>query len=160
MPAIAITHRADIIQRVAQGHRLLDIASDYGISIPAISQQLADDPEYQIAMIAGLDSKLEQREAEIESADDLLKLARGRELLSHARWRAERLNSALYGQKQANVSVAVGVQVATGMSDAQLAEIASRSVADRTVDEKRSPKKRAETVKRVKPVKSISKATK
>lgn len=105
MPAVAITHRSDIIDRVAQGERLVDIAASYGVTYAAISLVLSKDPEYQDARQRGLDAKLEQRETELETAQDGLTIARARELLSHARWRAERLNPATYGQQRQSVQV-------------------------------------------------------
>lgn len=103
--AVAILHKEQIIQRVAKGDRLLDISADLGVTPAAISQQLAKDPEYEAAMAAGLEAKMDQREMELECADDGLKVARARELLSHARWRAERRLPHLYGQQRPAIAV-------------------------------------------------------
>lgn len=87
---------------LAEGALTKHIAQHLGISREALSRALTDDPEYQQAMREALDARMEQREEELEGAQDGITLARARELLSHARWRAERLNPAKYGaQKQA-----------------------------------------------------------
>lgn len=103
--AVAILHREHIIERVAKGERLRDIAESLGITHGAISQQLAKDAEYQAAMEAGLEAKMDQREEELERAEDGLTVARARELLSHARWRAERRLPHLYGQQRQAVAI-------------------------------------------------------
>lgn len=105
MTAVAKLHRDEIIQRVAQGERLVDIGATYGVTYAALSLVLSKDPEYINARQAGLDAKLEQRESEMETAQDGLTVARARELLSHARWRAERLNPATYAQQKQALQV-------------------------------------------------------
>ena len=105
MTAVAILHRDAIIQRVAQGDRLVDIGAHYGVTYAALSLVLSKDPEYQAARQNGLDAKLEQRESELEIAPDGLTVARARELLSHARWRAERLNPSVYAPVKQAVQV-------------------------------------------------------
>ena len=98
---IAIIHRDSIIERVAAGHRLADIAKDLGLAGKgqAISNQLANDPEYQSARESGLAARLDQRESEMEVADRE-DVPRARELLNHARWRAERECPRRWGAKQ------------------------------------------------------------
>jgi len=108
MTAVAKLHRDEIIDRVAQGERLVDIAASFGVTYAALSLVLSKDPEYISARHSGLEAKLEQRETELENAPDGLTIARARELLSHARWRAERLNSAVYGQAKQAVQVNAG----------------------------------------------------
>ena len=90
MSAIAVQHKADIIKRLSTGEHLKSIADDLGISVPAISQQLAKDEDYRAAREQSLEARLDQREDEVEASTDMLNLARARELLSHARWRCER----------------------------------------------------------------------
>lgn len=121
----AITHKAQIIERLAQGHLVRDIANDLGISRQVITRYLADDPDYQAAFQIALESRLDDRESELEQASDQLSLARARELLSHARWRAERLNPSRYGQRP---TVAIQVNNGASMTDADLERIARRTV--------------------------------
>lgn len=94
-------NRESIIERVANGEHLIEIAKSYGFKSHAvISKHLADDPEYQAAREYGLDSRMMTRESELELADDSVTVARARELLSHARWRAERECPKRWGAKQ------------------------------------------------------------
>jgi len=101
MTALALLHREEVIEQVRAGKRLIDIAKGLGLtSHAAISLVLSKDPEYQLAREIGAESRLEQRETELEASQDPLTLARARELLSHARWRAEREFPHRWGQKQ------------------------------------------------------------
>lgn len=99
--AIAVIHRDDIIARVAAGEYLASIAQSLGLKGKgqSISDYLADDPEYRAAREYGLEARMAQREGELEVApkDDV---PRARELLSHARWRAEREAPHRWGPKQ------------------------------------------------------------
>ncbi len=116
----AVKHKEEIIARLTQGELIKDIAADLGVSRQVISRYLASDPDYQAAFTEALDSRLDQRESELEQANDQLSLARARELLSHARWRAERLNPSRYGQRP---SVAIQVNTGCAITDAELAKI-------------------------------------
>lgn len=109
MPSVALQHRDEIITRLAKGDYLSDIAVDLGLSphATAISNALSSDPEYQRAREWSLDSRMVRRESELESADPA-SVPRARELLSHARWRAEREAPHRWGQKQ---QLDLGVQV-------------------------------------------------
>ncbi len=90
-----------IIERVTQGERLIDIAKSYGFTSHAvISKHLASNPKYQAARELALEARMDVRESELESADDSVTVARARELLSHARWRAERECPRRWGAKQ------------------------------------------------------------
>jgi hypothetical protein len=97
--AKAKTHREEILARVAKGEYLASIAKDLGLSGKGqgISNYLAQDPEYQQARELGLAAKLADRERELECAEPEY-VPRARELLSHARWRAEREAPHLWGQ--------------------------------------------------------------
>lgn len=99
MGAVALQHRELILSEIEKGARLTDLASSLQVSPSAISHVLAKDPEYIAAREEGLEARMDKREAELESADSSLKVARARELLSHARWRAEREAPARWGQK-------------------------------------------------------------
>lgn len=118
MTALAIIHKDAIIQQVSEGKRLADIARTLGLSGKgqAISNALANDPEYQAARINGLAARLDQREDEMEScsAQDV---PRARELLSHARWRCEREAPKVWGAKQDAASTSVTIVIAPRDSD-------------------------------------------
>lgn len=100
MTALAIIHKAKIIAGVAQGKRLADIAAELGLAGKgqAISNALADDPDYRAARESGLAERLDIREVEMEGAAPV-DVPRARELLSHARWRAEREAPKRWGAK-------------------------------------------------------------
>jgi hypothetical protein len=99
MPSQIITDKQSIIKRLADGELLSNIARTYGVTGQAISNRLSDDPEYQEARISSLASRMDKRESELEDAPDSVSVARARELLSHARWRAEREAPQVWGQK-------------------------------------------------------------
>jgi transcriptional regulator with XRE-family HTH domain len=111
MTAIALTHREEIIERLAKGEYLKDIASDLGVSSGAISRVLHSDPEYMEAREQGMAEKLdnahsllaeitESREIRKEEAGELLNLARIREIgIRRLEWRAEREFSSRWGSK-------------------------------------------------------------
>lgn len=121
MTSIVLANRDSIIQRLERGDRLTDIAKDLGLtSHAAISMRLSKDPEYQAARIASLASRLDQRESEMEAAQDFVTVARTRELLSHARWRAEREAPQVWGVKQETV-VTHKTDVSEALQDARKA---------------------------------------
>jgi len=99
--SVAVLNRDDIIQRIRAGEKLTDIAQHYGYTNhSAIVNRLKNDPEYPIAREIGVEARMEARERELESADDSVTVARARELLGHARWRAEREFPHRWGNKQ------------------------------------------------------------
>jgi hypothetical protein len=100
MTAIAVIHRELVLERIRAGHRLIDIAADLGLSShAAIVNVLGNDPEYVEARKVAVETRIEKREGELEVADDNVTVARARELLSHARWRAEREFPDRWGQR-------------------------------------------------------------
>jgi hypothetical protein len=108
MAAIAVIHRDKILERISNGDKIADIAKDYGITQPAISKALLDDPEWIEARKNGALSRIEHWEKEIEnvSADtNQVMLGRAKEMLSHARWRAEREFPAQWGGQKLNINI-------------------------------------------------------
>lgn len=97
--AKAITHREEILERVAKGEYLQSIAHSLGLKGKGkvLSDYLANDPDYILARESGLEARLEARERELECAEPEY-VPRARELLSHARWRAEREAPHRWGQ--------------------------------------------------------------
>ena len=95
----AIRHKGTLLERIAEGEYVTDIAKDLGLTTPAaVSKYLSHDPDYIAARLSGTKVRLEKWERELEAADDNVKVARARELLSHARWRAEREFPEHWGQ--------------------------------------------------------------
>ena len=112
--AIAILHREEILNRVAAGEYLASISQSLNLAGKgqAISNALANDPEYQVAREFGLEAKLAEREKIVEDCADPRDVPRARELLSHARWRAEREAPHRWGQKsELKVDATISVQL-------------------------------------------------
>lgn len=112
MTAIAVVHKTEILERISKGEKIADIAKDFGISQPAISKALLDDPEWIEARKAGALSRIERWEKEIEEigADsNSVMLGRAREMLSHARWRAEREFPQTWGQQKQTINIINGI---------------------------------------------------
>ena len=100
--AVAIVHKDQILHRVSIGHRICDIAADYQVTQPAISNILGNDPDFLQAREIGAHARIENWEKEIEAIgpdSEQVMLARAREMLSHARWRAEREFPERWGNK-------------------------------------------------------------
>lgn len=100
--SVAIVNKQTILERIAKGEKQVDIAAEYGITQQALSKQLVDDPDFKIAREVGTIARLELFEKELEAIDESTSqvvFARTRELLSHARWRAEREYPQRFGTK-------------------------------------------------------------
>jgi len=116
--------REYIINCVAQGDRLADISASLGLAGKgqAIANALADDPEYRAAREDGLEARMDLRERQLETAESQ-DVPRARELLSHARWRAEREAPKRWGAKQqVTMDTAVTVVLAASDSTGRLIE--------------------------------------
>ena len=116
--------REYIIDCVARGTKLQEVAHSLGLAGKgqAIANALADDPEYRAAREDGLEARMEQRERELEIAESQ-DVPRARELLSHARWRAEREAPKRWGAKQqVTMDTAVTVVLAASDSTGRLIE--------------------------------------
>lgn len=100
IPNQAIEHKAEIIQRIANGERITDVARAFGYkSHSTLSSALTSDPDYRKAIGQSAWAKLEMREQQMESATEQTDITRQRELLSHARWMAERLDREQFSPK-------------------------------------------------------------
>jgi len=101
MTAVAILHRETILQRIAAGERLSDIAPTLGVSSPnAISKVLKNDPEYRNAIEAGFHRRLDVAEDAIKESTDNVDVARARARFQSVAWRAEREFPETWGQHQ------------------------------------------------------------
>ncbi len=99
MGSIVLANRDNVIERIEKGERLIDIAESLGLrSAAAIYNALGQTPEYIAARQVALDVRMEKRERELETAEDSVQVNRAKELLSHARWRAEREHPSKWGQ--------------------------------------------------------------
>ena len=114
MTAIAIQHKDEILKRVAAGDKISDIGKAYGVSHTAISKQLLKDPEWGEARMSGALSRIEHWEKEIEAINEgtlQVMLGRAKEMLSHARWRAEREFSGQWGGAKININVSNKIEM-------------------------------------------------
>jgi hypothetical protein len=93
MTAIAVLHKDEILKRVAKGDKIADIGKTYNVSHAAISKQLLKDPEWIEAHMSRALARIEHWQKEVEAINagsSQVELGRAKEMLSHARWRAER----------------------------------------------------------------------
>ena len=67
MTAIAVIHKEEILKRVANGDKISDIGTSYGVTQQAISKQLLTDPEWIEARMSGALARIEHWEKEIEA---------------------------------------------------------------------------------------------
>jgi len=108
MTAVAVIHKDEILKRVAAGDKISDIGKSYGVTQQAISKQLLTDPEWMDARMSGTLARIEHWEHEVEKIDtdtNQVMLGRAREMLSHARWRAEREFPNQWGGAKLNINV-------------------------------------------------------
>lgn len=136
MTAIAILHRAEIIEQVANGAFVSEIASKLGVHKSAIARELTADPEYQLAREIGAETRLESsRQAIAEIADEgvapdgrivgipatVSNLARARaERLKADQWFAEREFPHRWGQKsELKMDATINVQLVRFVAEPQ-----------------------------------------
>lgn len=119
MTAIAILNREAIIEQVANGNLLDQVASGLDIAAPNISKHLAADPEYHQARQIGAQLRLERSYARLAKCDEDgmpavdSNLVRAREAIWRASaWFAEREYPERYGQKvEAKIDASLTVHV-------------------------------------------------
>lgn len=105
--SLVLANRESIIQQVAEGKRLTEIASALGLTHSAISKQLASDPEYQEAKILHHATRLDKSEGLLEDAQDQFTLARAREIHKAYSWRASVECSRIWGN-QSSIATSFG----------------------------------------------------
>lgn len=126
MTAVAIQNRDLIIKRVQDGVMLKAIAAELSVTPGALSQHLANDPEYRAAREIGAEIRLEEQSVAIQEATSKIKLARAREGFRAAAWFAEREFPHRWGQQKTvlNVTLDLGDKL-----QAAKARIAQNTVA-------------------------------
>jgi len=130
MTAIAVLNKEEILKRVAKGDKIADIGKTYGVSQQAISKQLLSDPEWIEARMSGTLARIEYWEKEIEAINEgtpQVVLGRAREMLAHARWRAEKEFPSQWGGNKLNINI--GERSAPTTSEALLEKDAKDLVA-------------------------------
>jgi hypothetical protein len=88
-----------LIQRIAEGAFLRDLAKELGIDKRRLSERLRQHPGYEEAKQECIDTQLEEAQKALREARDTTDIARARELFRAAAWRAEREHPARWGQK-------------------------------------------------------------
>jgi len=119
MTAVAILHKAEILKRVAKGDKISDIGKAYNVSQQAISKQLLTDPEWIEARMSGALARIEHWEKEIEAINEgtsQVMLGRAKEMLAHARWRAEREFPSQWGGAKVNINVTNKVEMSEALN--------------------------------------------
>jgi len=119
MTAIAIINKDAILDRVAKGDKIADIGKSYGVTQQAISKQLLSDPEWIEARMSGVLARIEHWEKEIEAIKEgtsQVMLGRAKEMLSHARWRAEREFPSQWGGAKVNINVTNKVKMSEALN--------------------------------------------
>ncbi len=118
MTAIAVKNKSEILKRVANGDKIADIGKTYKVSHAAISKQLSNDPEWIEARQVGALSRIEFWEKEVEAINagsSQVELGRAKEMLSHARWRAEREFPSQWGGAKININVISAVTMSEAL---------------------------------------------
>ena len=105
-----------IIDGIIAGHTLRQLAHEHACSHVAVLKRAKQHPEYAIALEASLQVRMEDRVEELEKSADNVTVARSRELLSHARWTAERSCPDRWGQAKPGAG-AVNVQIVIAKPD-------------------------------------------
>ena len=108
-----------LLDRVAAGELLREIAADYGCSTPAVHyhiQKRVTPEEWADVKQIAMANRLEKSAEDMETAADPLNLARARESARLWMWRAERELPLIYGQRpttavQVNANGEGGVQL-------------------------------------------------
>ena len=119
MTAIAILHKDEILKRVTKGDKISTIGESFGVSQQAISKQLLKDPEWVEARMSGALARIEHWEKEVEKIDpdtNQVMLGRAKEMLSHARWRAEREFPSQWGGAKININVTNKVEMSEALN--------------------------------------------
>lgn len=99
MTAVAILTPDAMIDRIANGAFLRDLARDTGIDKRRLSEQLRKHPDYQAAKETSIEVQLDDAQVAILQSAEAADIARAREQFRAAAWRAEREFPHRWGQK-------------------------------------------------------------
>ena len=92
----------DLLAQIEQGVLIRDIAANYQVTRAAVSNALrrADPQRYMQARKIGMEARLEDALGEQMQANDVVSIARAREVFKSTAWLAERTLPDVYGSKQ------------------------------------------------------------
>lgn len=119
-----------VLARALQDERLQDIAKDVGVARTSLNQAIlkyAED-EWKEVQVARALSNVEDCEEELESAPDMLAVARARERLKSAQWKLERLHRRLFGADaphtggSGTIHINIGVSRSNPLNDATVVD--------------------------------------
>ena len=118
----------DTISRALNDERIADIAASYGLAKSTLNAALLrhSGDEWRDAQAARALTKLQEAQDGLDSATDVLSLARAREQIKSRQWELERLCRRLYGQDApANTGSGISIIINTTHQPAvqQVAEI-------------------------------------
>ena len=121
----------EVLNRVLNEESTTDIAASYGVTRSALNQWLLSTAEEQwraTQVIRALKRK-EDAEDELDTAQDVLSLARGRERLKAAQWDLERVCRRIYGTDQPpDLAGRVSITLNIGPGAAQTAQDSTQVV--------------------------------
>ena len=79
-----------MMDKLSNGAFLKDIAAECGVSKQAIQKRLAKLPNYKDALESAFECRLDEIEATLAAAGDMVDVARGNAQFKATSWRAER----------------------------------------------------------------------
>ena len=89
-----------ILERIAAGTLMVDIANELQVTPQALSLRFAHRPEYLAARAIGHQTRIDDAEKLTESAGDALELARARDIWRARSWRASVEHPDKWGDKR------------------------------------------------------------
>ena len=117
---IAIQRKDEIIQRIANGEMVKDIAADLGVHRNTINKHLGDDPDYQAAQIDYHANRLDTAEEMILNSEDAASHTRARNYWTAVSWRAEREQRRIWGNEP-SIVINTGVSIDQALGSSALA---------------------------------------
>ena len=123
-----------IIDALSQGQSIYSLADEWNIARLSIQRRAWANPDYADAMATCVQARMEQREAELQRADNNVAVTRADRLLGHARWLAERSCPDRWGAKPTGTGT-VNVQIVINKpGDVQVAVSSDPHCAATTAD--------------------------
>lgn len=126
---LPVERRAEIAQsvltRYINGEQVANMAPDYGVSDVTIYALLLREHEqdWKEVQRARALARLEKAQGDMETAGDVLSLARARERVKAAQWELERLLRRLYGQDsqaEAGAGISITLNIAASHKDEKI----------------------------------------
>jgi hypothetical protein len=103
--AIAIVHKQEILEQIAKGKLLKEVAAMFGVSKQAIWEPLKDDPDYRQAITLQCAALIEEAKQLTWAAREGLDIARAREISKWAFRYAESMDKGTWGQHGNSINI-------------------------------------------------------